>query len=88
MNDNKLGSKPVMVKSNAPRVNLDYGAPRKRLFPHEGNTAVPELDTKPQLWSSTIHATKENGYTNSYKSSATGVVTTHEGILNNPILFQ
>ena len=101
VNDNKLGSRPVMVKSAArsdePRlkraavtdnqhVQLSYGAPKKRVFPAERKTVIDERDTRPQLWSNKLHAVPENGYTNSY-SSSTMNLTTREGIVNNVILY-
>ena len=97
VNDNKLGSRPVMVKSAArsneraavtdnQHVQLQYGAPKKRVFPAERKTVIDERDTRPQLWSNKLHAVPENGYTNSY-SSSTMNLTTREGIVNNVILY-
>ena len=86
VNDNKLGSRPVMVKTNNQHVQLSYGAPKKRVFPAERKTVIDERDTRPQLWSNKLHAVPENGYTNSY-SSSTMNLTTREGIVNNVILY-
>ena len=81
INDNKLGSHPVMVRSNAPHVPLNYPSRNKRVFPVEGETVVPDLDTKPSLVS-TGHASRENGWTNNYMDS-TRMVTTREGTVNS-----
>ena len=86
VNDNKLGSRPVMIKTNNQHVHLNYGAPKKRVFPAERKTVIDERDTRPQLWSNKLHAVPENGYTNSY-SSSTMNLTTREGIVNNVILY-
>ena len=97
VNDNKLGSRPVMVKTNNQHVQLSsaarsneraalFGAPKKRVFPAERKTVIDERDTRPQLWSNKLHAVPENGYTNSY-SSSTMNLTTREGIVNNVILY-
>ena len=86
VNDNKLGSRPVMVKTNNQHVQLSYGTPKKRVFPAERKTVIDERDTRPQLWSNKLHAVPENGYTNSY-SSSTMNLTTREGIVNNVILY-
>ena len=86
VNDNKLGSRPVMVKSKNQHVQLQYRAPKKRLFPAERKTVIDERDTRPQLWSNRLHAVPENGYTNSY-SSSTMNLTTREGIVNNVIFY-
>ena len=86
VNDNKLGSRPVMVKAENQHVKLSYGAPKKRVFPAERKTVIDERDTRPQLWSNKLHAVPENGYTNSY-SSSTMNLTTREGIVNNVILY-
>lgn len=80
INDNKLGSRPVLYKSNVERVPLNYPSRNKRIFTEEGHTIIPDLDTKPSLVSNG-HASSENGWTNNYNDSSR--MTTKEGTVNS-----
>lgn len=78
INDTISGSRPKIVPTNLPHINLDFPAPNKRLFPKENTTKTPnfnkcnrayaELNEKPN---------SKNNYTNSYASSITKL-TYHE----------
>ena len=78
VNDNKLGSHAVMVPSSG-HVELDMPGRRVRVFPHEGITeGFDEHEKQPKAYSEGARPNSENGYSNPYGSSITGLGS-HEG---------
>lgn len=80
VNDNVLGSRPVLSKAQGPRIELSQPAKTSRIFPREGKTTYPNLHSKPPLISSN-KPNFSNGYTNSYGSSILGI-TTHAPVFS------
>ena len=87
INENKLGSHPIMVKPQEKHTKLDFPAPTKRKFPIENPTETPKFSScKPKLYvppNPNLTPNKDNNYTNNYHKSTTRLEpTTHESAIN------
>ena len=88
VNENKLGSHPVLVKPIGEHVNLDFPAPTKRKFPIENKTETPKFNAyRPKAYSQPNEtANRDNSYNNNYHRSTTRLEpTVHESAVNNLI---
>ena len=94
INDNKLGSHPIMVKPAGQYVNLDFPASTKRKFPKENPTETPKFNScKVKLYSNkNLTPNIANGYSNNYHKSTTRMEpSVHESAVNNmfrPLPYQ
>ena len=84
VNDNKLGSHPIMIKSKGKHLELDFPAPTKRRFPIENKTLTPKFNAcKPKAYNPKLTPNKDNSYSNNYHKSTTRLEpTTHESAVN------
>jgi len=72
VNENKLGSHPIMVKPKGNHVKLDFPAPIKRKFPIENPTETPKFNScKVKLYNPNLTPNIANGYSNNYHKSTT-----------------
>ena len=88
VNDNKLGSHPVMIKPREKHSELDFPAPTKRKFPIENPTVTPKFNSyKPKAYADyNLTPNKDNSYSNNYHRSTTRMEpTTHESAVGNLI---
>ena len=88
VNDNKLGSHPVMTKPVEEKpFKLDYPSHAKRVFAKENPTETPKFNScKPKLYvppNPNLTPNKDNGYNNNYHKSTTRMdIITHESAIN------
>ncbi|MBR6906984.1 hypothetical protein IKN40_00280 [bacterium] len=87
VNENKLGSHPILVKPQGKHVELDFPAPIKRRFPIENPTVTPKFNScKPKAYvepNPKLTPNKDNNYSNNYHKSTTRIEpTTHESAVN------
>lgn len=78
VNDDALGSHPIISPTSKPHIQLDFPSPKKRLFPKEFKTETPKLNSNPRSYAlPNEKPSPKNGYSNSYPSSNTKL-TFHE----------
>ena len=87
INDDKLGSRPVMVKPKEKKLELEFPSPNKRRFPIENPTETPKFNScKPKAYNPDITPNKDNSYSNNYHKSTTRTEPfVHESGINNLI---
>ena len=88
VNDNKLGSHPVMFPTKNQPLRLDFPAPAKRKFPKDNPTETPKFNSyKPKAYNDkNITPNKDNGYNNNYHKSTTRMEPcVRESAVNNLI---
>ena len=90
VNDNKLGSHPVMIKPREKHSELDFPAPTKRKFLIENPTVTPKFNScKPKAYiepNPNLTPNKDNSYNNNFHRSTTRLEpTTHESAVGNLI---
>ena len=88
VNENKLGSHPILVKAKLPHIELDFPAPSKRRFPIENKTATPKFNSyRPKAYSQSNETpNRDNNFNNNYHRSTTKMEPTiRESAVNNLI---
>ena len=90
INDNKLGSHPVMIKPQGEHVELDFPAPKKRRFPIENKTETPKFNScRPKAYiepNPKLTPNIDNSYSNNYHKSTTRLEpSVRESAINNLI---
>lgn len=72
INDSALGSKPEIVPTLKPHIDLDFPAPTKRLFPKEGKTKYPDFNESTKAYAELgENPSPKNNYSNNNPSSTT-----------------
>ena len=87
VNDNKLGSHPVLVKPQGKHVELDFPTPVKRRFPIENPTETPKFNScRPKAYiepNKKLTPNIDNSYSNNYHKSTTRLEpSVHESAIN------
>lgn len=87
VNDSKLGSRPVLIKTQGTTKKLDFPSPRKRTFPIENKTETPKFNQcKPRAYNPKLTPDKWNSYSNNWHKSMTRMEpSNHESAVNNLI---
>ena len=87
INDNKLGSHPVMIPSNQKQSALDFPAHKVRKFPIENKTETPKFNScKPKAYvepNPKLTPNIDNSYSNNYHKTTTRMEpSVHESAVN------
>ena len=81
----QLGDQVIMIPTNAPHVALPTAPPRKRIFPTEHRTEIPDFKRMKPFPGVKINEkpSRENAYHNGYPSSEIDRYYSKESIVNN-----
>ena len=88
VNENKLGSHPIMIKPKGEHLELDFPTHKIRRFPIENKTQTPKFNEyKPKAYNDkNLTPNIANGYSNNYHRTTTRMEPfVRESAVNNLI---